>query len=102
MIVISAIFQAKPGSEGRLADTLRTMIEPVSKETGVLEYALHRSPTDAGRFFFYEKYKDQAALDFHNSTSYLKDLLDAAPGLCATAPVVEKYEVFSTIADFRK
>jgi len=102
MIVISATFQAKPGCEDRLGDTLRTMIEPVSKESGVVEYALHRSPADAGRFFFYEKYQDQAALDFHNATPYLKALLDAAPGLCISAPVVERYEVFSAIADFRK
>jgi len=51
MIVIAATFQAKPGSEAELEKALRTMIAPVSKEAGAIEYALHRSPTDAGRFF---------------------------------------------------
>ena len=99
MIVIAATFQAKPGSEAELEKALRTMIAPVSKEAGAIEYALHRSPTDAGRFFFYEKYKDQAAGDFHSATPYLKALLETAPGLCVTAPSVEVYEPLVSIHD---
>ena len=99
MIVVSAVFQAKPGCEAELESALRAMIEPVSKESGALEYAVHRAQDDAGRFFFYEKYRDQAAVDLHMATSYLTALLDKVPALCACAPVVEFYQPLASISD---
>lgn len=99
MIVIAATFQAKPGCEAELEKALRAMIAPVAREDGAVEYALHRSPKDAGRFFFYEKYRDQAAVEFHSATPYLKNLLESVPALCATAPSVEFYEPLISIRD---
>ena len=99
MIVVSAVFQAKPGGEAELESALRAMIEPVSKESGALEYAVHRAQDDAGRFFFYEKYRDQAAVDLHMATSYLTALLAKVPALCANAPVVEFYQPLASIHD---
>ena len=99
MIVVSAVFQAKPGCAAELESALRAMIEPVSKESGALEYAVHRAQDDAGRFFFYEKYRDQAAVDLHMATSYLTALLDKVPALCACAPVVEFYQPLASIRD---
>ena len=99
MIVISAVFQAKPGCEAELESALRAMIAPVGKESGALDYALHRAPDDAARFFFYEKYRDQAAVDLHLATPYLKALLDKVPALCAGAPVIEFYEPLASIRD---
>ena len=99
MIVVSAVFQAKPGGEAELESALRAMIEPVSKESGALEYAVHRALDDAGRFFFYEKYRDQAAVDLHMASPYLKALLDKVPVLCAGAPLVEFYQPLVSISD---
>ena len=99
MIVVSAVFQAKPGCEAELESALRAMIEPVSKESGALEYAVHRAQDDAGRFFFYEKYRDQAAVDLHMASPYLKALLAKVPALCANAPVVEFYQPLVSISD---
>lgn len=99
MIVVSAVFQAKPGREAELESALRAMIAPVGKEDGAVEYAVHRAVDDAGRFFFYEKYRDQAAVDLHMATPYLKDLLDQVPALCASAPVVELYQPLASIRD---
>jgi len=99
MIVVSAVFQAKPGCEAELESALRAMIAPVGKESGALDYAVHRAQNDAGRFFFYEQYKDQAAVDLHMATPYLKALLDKVPALCASAPVVEFYEPLASIHD---
>lgn len=97
MIVISAVFKAKPGCEAELESALRAMIAPVGEESGVLEYALHRAPDDAGRFFFFEKYRDQAAVDLHMATPYLKALLDKVPALCAGAPAVDIYQPLAAI-----
>ena len=99
MIVVSAVFQAKPGCEAELESALRAMIAPVSKESGTVDYAVHRAQDDAGRFFFYEKYRDQAAVDLHMASPYLKALLDQVPALCASAPIVEFYQPLASISD---
>jgi len=99
MIVLAAFFQAKPGREAELEAALRAMIPETHKEAGALEYVLHRAKDDASRFFFYEKYRDQTALDAHAASSYLKTLLEKAPELCASAPVVTAYEPLASIHD---
>ena len=99
MIVVSAVFQAKPGCEAELESALRAMIAPVGKESGAIEYAVHRAQDDGGRFFFYEKYRDQAAVDLHMATPYLKALLAKVPALCASAPVVEFYQPLASIRE---
>ena len=99
MIVISAVLQARPGCESELEIALRAMIPPVRRESGVVDYSLHRASDDAGCFFYYEKYRDQAALDAHMATPYLKALLDKVPEICAKAPVVELYQPLASIHD---
>ena len=99
MIVVSAVFQAKRGCEAELESALRAMIAPVGKESGAIEYAVHRAHDDAGRVFFYEKYRDQAAVDLHMATSDLAALRAKVPALCASAPVVEFYQPLASIRD---
>jgi quinol monooxygenase YgiN len=99
MLAITATFQAKPGRESDLEAALRALIAPVGTEEGVLEYRLHRSPAEAGTFFFYEQYRDQAALDHHNGTPYLAALIAQVPELCAAAPVISLYEPLASIDD---
>jgi quinol monooxygenase YgiN len=72
---------AKKGKEKELEEALSAMIPNVQNEEDTLQYSLHRSRNNPGKFFFYEKYKDQAAFDFHCSTSYFKELFSKTPGL---------------------
>ncbi|WP_134698709.1 putative quinol monooxygenase [Ammoniphilus sp. YIM 78166] len=74
-IVFTVKLQAKQGKEQELEDALADMVAKVQDEEGALVYTLHRIQGSAGGFMFYEKYKDQAALDFHDSTPYVKELL---------------------------
>jgi quinol monooxygenase YgiN len=99
MIVLSATFHAKPGCEAQLEAALRTMILPTGREKGTLEYVLHRAKDDSAHFFFYEKYRDQAALELHSSGAALKTLLETVPDLCASAPVVIAFEPIVSIHD---
>ena len=48
--------------------------KPLEQDT--MAYVLHRSKENIGQFLFYEKYRDQQALDYHGSTPYLKDLFE--------------------------
>jgi quinol monooxygenase YgiN len=47
---------------------------------------------------FYEEYSDQAALDFHNSSSYFKQLGKDLDGLLDSEPRRVFYETIAAIA----
>ena len=101
MTVITAAFEARPGHEAELETALRDLVAQVAREPGALEYCLHQAPDHAGRFYFYERYRDQAAVDAHLSTPYLKRVLDRVPELCATPPVVNFYQPLSAVGEYR-
>jgi len=96
-MVVSAFFQAKEGGEKELEQAFRSMFASVRGEAGVITYALNRSTTNPGRFFFYERYKDKEAFDFHSSTPYFKDLFGKLKDLTEGAPVVDFHEQIETI-----
>jgi len=98
MIVISAVLKAKPGKEAELETLLRSLFSKVQQEEGVVEYVLHRASKNAGKFFFYEKYKDQHAVDFHMSTSYLQEAFAKYDDLLSEKSEVEFYEDIATIS----
>jgi quinol monooxygenase YgiN len=75
MIVFTASLKAKQGKEKELEEALINMVSNVQNEEGALIYILHRVKDDPGRFTFYEKYQDQAALDYHDSSPHMRDLL---------------------------
>lgn len=92
MIVINAILEAKKGKEEELENLLRAMIPLVQEEEGAVVYTLHRSRNSVGKYMFYEKYKDQAAVDYHFSTHYFKDLIDKFSDLLEAEPIVDVFE----------
>ena len=97
MIILAAVLSAKPGKEAELEAALKSVIPQVEAEQGTLQYVLHRSVKEPGKFFFYEKYRDQAALDFHGSTPYLKDLFRQIADLLAEKPSISLYEEIAAI-----
>ncbi|MED4600931.1 putative quinol monooxygenase [Paenibacillus validus] len=74
MIAFTATLKAKPGKEKELEEALIHMVSQVQNEEGALAYTLLRAKDDPGQFTFYEKYKDQAAWDFHDNTPHIREL----------------------------
>jgi quinol monooxygenase YgiN len=74
-IVLNVHFEAVPGREEDLARELSALVEPTRKEAGCLVYQLHVDRESPGRLMFYEKFADQAALEFHVSTTHFKNFL---------------------------
>lgn len=101
MIVVTAVFDARPGCEAKLEAALRELVGKVAAEPGALEYTLHRAPDAPGRFYFYERYRDQAAVDTHMATPNLKKVLDLVPELCAGTPTVDFYQPLVSINELR-
>jgi quinol monooxygenase YgiN len=72
MIVFAATLTTKPGKEQELEDALVQLASKVQHEEGALVYTILRVSNDPRRITVFEKYRDQKALDNHNSTSDIK------------------------------
>jgi quinol monooxygenase YgiN len=97
MIVFTASLKAKQGKEKELEEALINMVSNVQNEEGALIYILHRVKDDPGRFTFYEKYKDQAAVYYHDSTPHMCDLLAKFELLLDEELVVSHLEEMASI-----
>ena len=70
--MITARIFVKPGMEADFIKAAKTMIDNVKAEKGCLSYMLYQDPYERTNFIFVERYKNQAAIDFHFGTSYFK------------------------------
>jgi len=73
MICISATYVAKPGNEAEVIAIVGKMSEHTRQEPGNLMYLLHRSVAEPRKFFLYEQYEDQAAIEAHRAAPYFKE-----------------------------
>src|SRR5271170_337206 len=78
---------ARRGSESQLKELLRGMLAPTRAESGCKLYELYESASE-GRFYFYEIWESQAALDQHAASPHFKHLAQAVGEL-----VQEPFEV---------
>ncbi len=73
MICLAVTYVLKPGHEDEAVDRLRRLTEATRAEPGCRMYQVHRSPADPLRFFLYEQYDDQAALDAHRASPHFAE-----------------------------
>jgi quinol monooxygenase YgiN len=70
---VIARFVAGYGKEDRLRAVLQGMLAPTHAESGCKLYELYES-NSKGRFYIYEIYESQAALDLHAASPHFKHL----------------------------
>ena len=70
MVVLAVTWMAKTGRESEAAAVLEKLTVESRKEPGCVMYQVHKHKTDARRFFIYEQYKDDAALEAHRATPH--------------------------------
>ena len=73
---VIARFVASKGKEDQLEALLRGMLTPTRAEPGCERYELHESDS-TGRFYLYETWESQAALDRHIATPHFGHLKHA-------------------------
>jgi len=78
---------ARKGQEDQLRALLRGMLIPTRAEPGCRLYELYESGS-GGRFYFYETWESQAALDQHAASPHFKHLEQSIGEL-----VAEPFEV---------
>jgi quinol monooxygenase YgiN len=64
---------ARSGKENQLTELLRGMLAPSRAESGCKLYELYESDSP-GRFYFYEIWESQAALEQHAVSAHFKHL----------------------------
>jgi quinol monooxygenase YgiN len=72
-IRVIARFVARQGREDQLRELLRGMLAPTRTEAGCKLYELYESGSK-GRFYFYEIWQSQPALDQHAASPHFKHL----------------------------
>jgi quinol monooxygenase YgiN len=70
MVVLAVTWMAKVGREAEVATILEKLSVEARKEPGCVMFLGHRHKTEARRFFIYEQYKDDAALEAHRATPH--------------------------------
>ena len=94
-VVLAVSWVATEGESDAVAELLRRLMPLSRAEPGCLQYDAHRDPDDERRFFIFERYVDQAALDAHAASRHFQELVlgEALPRLAsrqrtALAPLV--------------
>jgi quinol monooxygenase YgiN len=70
MVVLAVTWMAKVGHEAEVTALFAKLTEESRKESGCAMYQVHRHKTEPRRFFIYEQYKDDAALEAHRATPH--------------------------------
>jgi quinol monooxygenase YgiN len=94
VLTVVAKVRAAKGKGDALAALVTEQAAAVrAAEPGCLAYRAHRSPKDPDAFYFYEQYKDDAALDAHRNAPYLAAFRERREreGLVEGAVAVEIY-----------
>ena len=73
MICVAVTYLFKPGHDEEALGHFRALTEATRREPGCRMYVVHRSTTDPLKFFLYEQYDDQAALDAHRAAPHFAE-----------------------------
>lgn len=70
MVVLAVTWVAKAGREAEVVALFSKLTEESRKEPGCALYLVHRHRTEPRRFFIYEQYNDDAALEAHRAAAH--------------------------------
>ena len=91
-ITVVATFQAKPGKEVELQKALISLVALTRQEVGCINYDLHISPEDPGKFLFHENWTSTAAVDLHLQAPHIQVLLPRMDELAVGMPEIKIWE----------
>ena len=70
MVVLAVTWMAKVGHEAEVISLFEKLTQQSRQEPGCAMYQVHRHKTEPRRFFIYEQYKDDAALEAHRAAPH--------------------------------
>jgi quinol monooxygenase YgiN len=72
MVCLGVIYDIKDGHEEDAAAFLIELMAATRREPGCRMYLIHRATDDPRRFFIYEQYDDEAALEAHLNSPHFQ------------------------------
>lgn len=94
MMIIAKV-AIKPENVDDFINAAQSIIKSSNEEEGCIEYQLFQSPYDKSNFVFVEKYVNQAAIDFHFSTTYFKEFGSTIANWTASPAEIKIYGIAS-------
>jgi len=84
-VVLAVTWVAREGESDAVAALLCRLMPLSRAEPGCLQYDAHRDPDDPDRFFLFERYADEAALEAHQASAHFRELVleEALPQLAS-------------------
>jgi len=73
MVVLAVNWMAHEGREDQVAEIFSRLQAASRQEPGCLMYIVHRHKSDPRRFFIYEQYRDETALEAHRASSHFQE-----------------------------
>jgi len=72
MIALAVTYTFVPGKENEAVGYFRQLIPASRAEPGCRMFVVHRGKDEPAKFFIYEQYDDQAALDAHRASPHFE------------------------------
>lgn len=85
---VVAIFTAKSGSEQKLEELFRGVIEETHKEEGCVVYQLNRDVENPRRFIWTEEWTSKELLDKHLAAPHIAELFLQVPDYIEASEVI--------------
>jgi len=72
-------------------ELVKTIVKKSRQEKGCITYKFLNEIEKPNEFVVYEKYQNNEALEYHNSSEYLKVFLESISPLLLDQPIIEFY-----------
>ena len=87
MVVLYVTVQVKPECVAEYLELIRHDAEHSEKdEPGCMRFDVIQDLEDPNRFYYYEVYRDEGALEAHRQTPHFKQYAEKSPALLAALP----------------
>lgn len=92
VVVQVATVKVQQGKESEFESLVKSILPMVKQEKGTLQYVMHRSQEEFGKYLFYEIYADQEAKEVHLAKTYVKEMINTTSDLLSEKPSIALYE----------
>ena len=90
--IISAQIFIKAEKVDEFLAATKELIELSRAEEGCISYTLYQDPHDSTKFFFFEEWKNQAAVDYHFSTEHFQNFGKILEECASGDPVITIFD----------
>jgi len=97
MIGVVAKLSIQEAKVDEAIDLIKELMTGVAKEEGILSYTMNRDKTNPDTIVIMERYKDQAAFDYHSSSPHFKAFFGKIGGLLAGKPDISVMDEIHSI-----